>query len=151
MEKPNTPVFNKLSRRDRLTLISAAVVEESSRFARDDTIAHPWRASLYLGIIAFIAAPIPLPGANIGPLLLIAGMAATRLTPWARRADDLRRSFNSAAVMEKYSAYVTPDPDRGGAFRVRSMKLAADSGRRVMGHTYDIARAGWRGLKRQFS
>jgi hypothetical protein len=144
--------FNTLSWPDRLKLHSAALMNAVTGIARDDCRQNPWRYPFYAGFIGFIMAPIPVPGANIVPMLLLVGVARTRLTPWARMADDrLMRAFNRAAVMEDHQRHVEPKPEEPARLRVRNLELARESTRQSVGDMYDATRAGWRALKRVFT
>ena len=152
MTEPITPLFNQLSLVDRVTLKSASLFKAVTGIARDDSKAHPWRYPFYAGFLAFIMAPIPIPGANIIPILLFFGAARTRLTPWARMADDrLTTAFNSAAVMEAHRQFIHPHASEPGRYNLKKVELAKDTARVTVGDVYDATRSGWRALKRLFT
>lgn len=149
MKEPITPLFNQLSLFDRFTLKSASTFKAVTRLARDDCKDHPLRYPFYAAFLLFIMAPIPLPGANIVPIALFFGMARTRLTPWARRADDrLMASLNSELVMEAHKHLIHPDAKDPTRHNVHNIQLAKEVGRTTLGDLYDATRHGWRGMKR---
>lgn len=146
-----SPTFNALSWVDRLKLHSAALMKAVTSLARDDCKDHPWRYPFYAGFIGFIFLPIPIPGANTVPMLLLLGVARTRLTPWVRKVDDrLMHAFNRAAVEEEHSKYIEPHPEDPKRHRVKNMELARESMRDSVGHMYDATRSGWRAFKKMF-
>jgi hypothetical protein len=152
MKEPISPLFNQLSLFDRCTLKSASLFKAVTRIARDDSKEHPLRYPLYAGFLALIMAPIPLPGANIIPIALFFGMARTRLTPWARMADDrLTTAFNSAVVMEDHKHLIHPDAKDPARYNVDNVQLAKETARVTFGDVYDATRYGWRGFKRMFA
>ena len=152
MSEPISPLFNQLSLFDRCTLKSASLFKAVTRIARDDSKEHPMRYPLYAGFLGLIMAPIPLPGANIVPIALFFGMARTRLTPWARMADDrLTTAFNSAVVMEDHKHLIHPDAKQPGRYNVDNVQLAKETARTTFGDLYDATRYGWRGFKRMFT
>jgi hypothetical protein len=150
MKKPLTPLFNELSLVDKFSLKSASLFKAVTRLARDDTKENPARYPFYAGFLLFVMAPIPIPGANLVPLLLFFAVARTRLTPWARMADDrLRHAFNSEAVMDAHKDMIRRDSD--GSVHLNKGALAKQTGLATLGDVYDATRSGWRALRRLFS
>ncbi|MBU0858827.1 MAG: hypothetical protein KJ667_02715 [Alphaproteobacteria bacterium] len=150
MNKPLTPLFNELSLVDKFSLKSASLFKAVTRLARDDSKEHPARYPFYAGFLLFVMAPIPIPGANLVPLLLFFGAARTRLTPWAQMADDrLRHAFDSAAVMESHKDMIRRDSD--GAVHLNKVALAKQTGVATLGDVYDATRSGWHAFRRMFA
>jgi len=104
-------LFNRLSFFDKWKLRGAALSRDVTSIVRDDTKRRPWTFPLYAGFLTFIAIPIPIPFSNLGPLLLMAAIAKTRLTPWARWVDDrLKNSFNPKALIADHRDYIKAHP-----------------------------------------
>jgi hypothetical protein len=152
MKEPITPLFNQLSLFDRFALKSASLFKAVTGIARDDSKANPWRYPLYAGFLLLIMAPIPLPGANIVPIGIFFLMARTRLTPWARMADDrLTTAFNSEAVMEAHKHLIHPDVKDPARCNMDGIRLAKETARATLDDLYDATRHGWRGMKRSLT
>lgn len=119
------PDFAALSMADRLKLRSAAMLVTISGIARGETEHRAWKFPLYFLFIAYMAAPIPVPGSHAIPAALAYGWIRLGLTPRARWAQgEIRRNFNHAALVRDYQDYIHEVPATPGKFRVESWRLA---------------------------
>ena len=119
------PVFNALSQIDRLKLRSAAAIAALAGIARGETEHRAWKFPFYLGLVTFIALPIPVPGSNAIPLALAFGWYRLGLTPQARWAQgEISKKFNHAALVEDYRDCLHETPQNSGIFKVKTWPLA---------------------------
>lgn len=117
--------FNSLSPADRMKLRSAAMLVSISGIAKGDTEHRAWKFPLYLLFMAYLMAPIPIPGSNLLPMALAFGWVRLGLTNRARWAQgEISRQFNHAALVDDYRDCIDPDPEKPGAFRVKTLALA---------------------------
>lgn len=152
MKEPITPLFNQLSLIDRFSLKSASMFVAITTMAREDTKENPWRYPGYASFLALVLAPIPLPGSNIIPIALFFAVARTRMTPWARMADDrMMASIKNENVMEAYKHLIHPHRQNPQRYHVDNIQLAKETARTTVGDVYDATRYAWRSLRRAFT
>lgn len=123
-EKNDHPDFAALSQADRLKLRSAAMLVTLAGIARGETEHRAWKFPLYLLFIAYMMAPIPIPGSNVIPMALAYGWYRLGLTKRARWAQgEISRKFNHAALVDDHRDYIRRDPENPGRFRVETWPL----------------------------
>jgi len=140
-EKKLTPDFMALSRRDRLTLRSAAMLVTISSIGKGETSHRAWKFPLYLLFMAYMAAPIPVPGSHAIPAALAYGWIRLGLTPRARWAQgEISKKFNHVALVRDYKDYIQEDPDVPGKYRVASWRLAVKANKTAYQDTVEAKR-----------
>lgn len=124
MNKKSPPEFNDLSYIDRMKLQAAAMVTSISNIAHADTKLAPWKFPLYFLFLSFVVAPIPIPGNNAVPLLLLAFWFGLRLTPRSRWAHQLiKEKFNPVALVEDHEDFIIPSAESPKQFQVKGYEL----------------------------
>lgn len=146
------PSFNKLSLIDRTALRSAALTREVTSVIREDVERRPWTYPFYAAYLGFILLPIPVPGANVGPVLLMVGWAQMEMTPWARWANArMKRVFNDAALMKESENFLEMAAEKPGEAKVKHVDLAKHTFNHTMKdalHATGVAaRSLWRALR----
>lgn len=141
-------VFNRLSMADRLKLRSAALTKALTGFARDDTATYPWRYPLYAAFIITVATPLPFPFASTILVAATLLWAKTSRSELAQRLNGrLRDSFNHAALVEEHKAFIKPDPEKTGSYRIRNLALAWDTTKKSFDDTRQATVYAWRSFK----
>lgn len=137
----NSPDFSALSPMDRLKLRSAAMLVTISGIGKGETEHRAWKFPFYLLFMAYMAAPIPVPGSHAIPAALAYGWIRLGLTPRARWAqEEISKKFNHAALVHDYRDYIRADPQKPGRFYVASWKLAIQANKTVYKDTVEAKR-----------
>jgi hypothetical protein len=124
MDTKLSPVFNALSGADRLKLKTAAMMTAISGVACDETKQAPWKFPFYCLYIGFIALPIPIPGTNMIPFMLLLGWYGLGLTERARLSNrQIKDKFNHATLVEDHKDFIREEPEASGRFRVLTVPL----------------------------
>ena len=133
--KKAAPVtFGELPLIDRITLYASLLTISLIRIAREDVEKWPLLYILYAMPIGFVLAPVPLPGANIIPLVgvwfIVAGWAWLGLTADARRNKaEIKRDFAPDAVIDRYRDWIIPHRFIEGKVHVQSGGVARYTGK----------------------
>lgn len=148
MDNKLTPVFNALSKADRLQLKTATLMTAISGVARDETKQAPWKFPFYFLYIGFIALPLPIPGTNVIPIMGLLGWYSLGLTERARLSNQqIKAKFNHATMVDDHKAFIREDPDASGRFRVQSMKLALGTNKTAWRDMMEAKRAFVKGVR----
>lgn len=148
MDNKLTPVFNALSKADRLQLKTATLMTAISGVARDETKQAPWKFPFYFLYIGFIALPLPIPGTNVIPIMGLLGWYGLGLTERARQSNQqIKAKFNHATMLEEHKTFIREDPDATGGFRVQSMKLAIGANKTAWRDLMEAKRAFVKGVR----
>lgn len=141
IDKDSHPDFSALTRTDRLKLRSAAMLVTISGIGKGETEHCAWKFPLYLMFIAYMAAPIPVPGSHAIPAALAYGWIRLGLTPRARWAQgEISKKFNHAALVRDHQDYIHEDPEMPGKYRVASWRLAIKANKTAYQDTVEAKR-----------
>jgi len=143
-----TPVFNALSRPDRLQLKTATLMTAISGVARDETKQAPWKFPFYFLYIGFIALPLPIPGTNLIPIMGLLGWYSLGLTERARQSNQqIKAKFNHATMLEEHKSFIREDSAATGGFRVQTVPLAIGTNKTAWRDLMEAKRAFVKGVR----
>lgn len=140
-------VFNSLSAADRLKLRGAALTKSLTGFIKEDTRLHPVRFPLYAAYLVVLTTPLPFPFAST--LLVLGTLAWTRYSNSAyagRLNNRLKESFNEAALACEHKDFISPDPDKEGAYTIKNWALFKDTTVRSFKDSWAATKYAWSAL-----